>query len=143
MAHAATSWTINRLSRLRPSGLRCPGPCRSSAADADTLASGEAAAREPHPEYADADEGGGYWSRTHDVEVDVTARTKRRYTAIGSCSGRPTRTRMRSTISRNRATRSGGRRCEGLRLRPWFQQALVERAEREGVTMVGIDELLA
>ncbi len=36
-------------------------------------------------EFAGASEIGAYWTRTHDVEIDVVARTKRGYSAVGSC----------------------------------------------------------
>lgn len=103
-----------------------------------------AAARAPHPEFAEAAEVGSYWTRTHNVEVDVVARTKRRYTALGSCKWSANAdTHTLDDLEESRDAISGAADAKLFIFARGFNKALTERAKNEGVTLVGIAELLA
>lgn len=94
-----------------------------------------------HP-YADARTIGAYWTRTHDVEVDVVALTGKTYRGIGSCkwsASADTHDLDRLVAQRDRIPGAGAAPLS-LFARG-FHPALIERAAADGVHLIGADEL--
>lgn len=94
------------------------------------------------PELADAEEIGAYWTRTHDVEIDVVARGKKDYTALGSCkwsASADTHALDRLKESRDKVRGAAGAKL--LIFARGFHPALVERAAAENVTLIPADDL--
>ncbi len=94
------------------------------------------------PEFADATEIGAYWTRTHDVEIDLVARAKGRYTAVGSCkwSARADTHDLDRLLELRDAVRSAGDASVWLFARG-FHPALRRRAGPEGVRLVSAGDL--
>jgi len=90
---------------------------------------------------------GGWWSRKHDIEVDVVAVDKRRYGLLGSCkwSTRPIGPGVLDTLYEARAAL--GPTAAQAKLAIFYRRgvsaALAERARREGVLLVGVADLFA
>jgi uncharacterized protein len=96
------------------------------------------------PELTEAEEIGAYWTRTHDVEIDLAARSGERYTALGSCKwSRSADTRDLDRLLELRdAVRGAGEASLWLFARG-FHPALRRRAARDGVRLVSAADLFA
>lgn len=90
---------------------------------------------------------GAWWSRKHDVEVDVVAVHRRGYGLLGSCtwSTRPIGTGVLDQLYEARAAL--GPKAAQAKLAIFFRggvsPALAQRASREGVLLVGVADLFA
>jgi uncharacterized protein len=93
---------------------------------------------------AGAEDIGSYWTRTHDVEVDLIARDRKGVLAVGSCkwSVRADTHDLDRLIELRGRIRGAGNATPYVFARD-FHAALVERAEREGVRLVSADELFS
>jgi len=91
---------------------------------------------------AAAEDIGAYWTRTHDVEVDLLARGRRGILAIGSCkwSTRADAHDLDRLIELRGRIRGAGAAALYVFGRD-FHRSLVERAKRDGVRLVSADEL--
>ena len=93
----------------------------------------------------DALEVGSWWSRTHDVEVDVVTLVKAGYGLVGSCkwSRRPVSDNVLDDLYAARSVM--GPKAARARLaifaRGGFSRRLTQRAADEGVDLVGLSEL--
>jgi AAA+ ATPase superfamily predicted ATPase len=96
------------------------------------------------PQLVDAEDIGAYWTRTHDVEVDLVARGRGGIIAIGSCkwSTRADTHDLDRLIELRGQIRGAGTAALYLFARD-FHRSLVERAERDHVRLVSADELFA
>ncbi len=96
------------------------------------------------PELAEATEIGSYWTRTHDIEIDLVARTKERYTAVGSCkwSAQSDTHDLDRLLELRETVRGAGEASVWLFARG-FHPALRRRAARDGVQLVSAEELFA
>jgi AAA+ ATPase superfamily predicted ATPase len=96
------------------------------------------------PELAEADEIGAYWTRTHDAEIDLVARLKERYTAVGSCKWSTSADThdLDRLLELRGAMRSAGDASVWLFARG-FHPVLRRRAARDGVHLVSVDDLFA
>jgi len=96
------------------------------------------------PELAEAEEIGAYWTRTLDVEIDLVARSKRRYTALGSCkwSGKADTHDLDRLLEHRSAVRGADRASIWMFARG-FHPALVKQAEKDGVHLVSARELFS
>jgi uncharacterized protein len=92
---------------------------------------------------AAADEIGAYWTRTHDVEVDLVARGRKSILAIGSCkwSTQANAHDLDRLIELRGQIRGAGTAALYVFARD-FHKGLVERAKRDGVRLVSAHELL-
>lgn len=95
-------------------------------------------------EFSAANEIGAYWTRSHDVEIDVVARSRKRYLALGSCkwSARAD-TRVLDALEDARSKIRGAADASLFVFARGFHPALVKRAAEEGVKLVGADDLFA
>jgi uncharacterized protein len=93
---------------------------------------------------AGAEDIGAYWTRTHDVEVDLVARGRKGIVAVGSCkwSTRADTHDLDRLIELRGRIRGAGSAALYVFARD-FHKSLVERAERDGVRLVSADELFA
>jgi AAA+ ATPase superfamily predicted ATPase len=93
---------------------------------------------------AGAEDIGAYWTRTHDVEVDLVARGRKGIVAVGSCkwSRRADTHDLDRLIELRGRIRGAGSAALYVFARD-FHKRLVERAERDGVRLVSADELFA
>lgn len=91
---------------------------------------------------ADADEIGAYWTRTHDVEVDLIARHRKNVLAVGSCkwSTHADTHDLDRLIELRGKIRGAGSATSYLFARD-FHSSLLNRAERERIRLVSADEL--
>jgi AAA+ ATPase superfamily predicted ATPase len=96
------------------------------------------------PLLANAEQIGAYWTRTHDVEIDLLARTSKRIVAVGSCkwSAHADTHDLDRLIELRGRIRGAGSAALYVFARD-FHQSLVERAKRDGARLVSADELLA
>jgi hypothetical protein len=96
------------------------------------------------PPLAGAEEIGAYWTRTHDVEVDLVARGRKGIVAVGSCkwSRRADTHDLDRLIELRGQIRGAGSATPYVFARD-FHKHLVARAERDGVRLVSADELFA
>jgi uncharacterized protein len=96
------------------------------------------------PHLAGAEEIGAYWTRTHDVEVDLVARGRKGIVAVGSCkwSRRADTHDLDRLIELRGQIRGAGSATPYVFARD-FHKRLVERAERESVRLVSADDLFA
>jgi uncharacterized protein len=93
---------------------------------------------------ADAEDIGAYWTRTHDVEVDLIARDRNGVLAVGSCkwSARADTHDLDRLIELRGRIRGAGNATPYVFARD-FHAALLQRAEHEDVRLVSADELLS
>jgi AAA+ ATPase superfamily predicted ATPase len=96
------------------------------------------------PRLAGAEDVGAYWTRAHDVEVDLVARGRKGVLAVGSCkwSAQADAHDLDRLIELRGRVRGAGNAALYVFARD-FHVSLVERAEREGVRLVPADELFA
>ena len=96
------------------------------------------------PQLAGAEDIGAHWTRTHDVEVDLVARSRKGILAVGSCkwSRRADTHDLDRLIELRGRIRGGGSAALYIFARD-FHKRLVEHAERDGVRLVSADELFA
>jgi hypothetical protein len=87
---------------------------------------------------------GAYWTRTHDVEVDLIARADKDIVVVGSCkwSSHADRHDLDRLIELRGRIRGAGSAALYLFARD-FHKSLVERAKRSGARLVSADELFA
>ncbi len=92
---------------------------------------------------AAAEEIGAYWTRTHDVEVDLLARGRKGILAIGSCkwSMQANAHDLDRLIELRGRVRGAGVAALYVFARD-FHKSIVERAKRDGVRLVSANELL-
>jgi AAA+ ATPase superfamily predicted ATPase len=94
---------------------------------------------------SDALDVGSWWSRTHDVEVDVVTVEKTGYGLLGSCkwSTRPVGEGVLDDLYRARAALGPKAAQAKLAIfaRAGFSAGLAERAAKEGVALVGVADL--
>lgn len=93
---------------------------------------------------AAAQEIGAYWTRTHDVEIDLIARDQRRILALGSCkwsASADTHDLERLVELRNRV--QGAAAATLYVFARGFHRKLSERAKREQVRLVSPEEMFA
>ena len=88
-----------------------------------------------------AEEVGAYWTRTHDVEIDVVARTRSRLHALGSCKWGTADTHDLDRLKDRRSKIAGAGRADLYVFARAFHPALVRRAGDEGVRLISADEL--
>jgi uncharacterized protein len=93
---------------------------------------------------AAAEDIGAYWTRTHDVEIDLLARGRKGFVAVGSCkwSTRADTHDLDRLIELRGQIRGAGSAALYVFARD-FHKSLVQRAERDGVRLVSADELFA
>ena len=96
------------------------------------------------PTLAGASEIGAYWTRTHDVEVDLLARKREQIVAIGSCkwSTKADRRDLERLIESRGRIRGAGNAALYLFARG-FHKRLVEQAAAERVRLVSAAELFS
>jgi AAA+ ATPase superfamily predicted ATPase len=96
------------------------------------------------PQLAEAQDIGGYWTRKHDVEVDLVARGGKGILAVGSCkwSARADTHDLDRLIELRSKIRSAGNATLYVFARD-FHKSLVKRAEVDGVRLVSANELFA
>lgn len=96
------------------------------------------------PPLADAEEIGAYWTRTHDVEVDLIARDRKGVLAVGSCkwSERADSHDFDRLLELRGRIRGAGGAMPYVFARD-FHPTLLRRAEREPVRLVSADELFS
>ncbi len=96
------------------------------------------------PQLAGAQDISAYWTRTHDVEVDLVARGRKGIVAVGSCkwSKRADTHDLDRLIELRRQIRGAGSATLYVFARN-FHKRLVERAERDDIRLVSADELFA
>jgi AAA+ ATPase superfamily predicted ATPase len=94
------------------------------------------------PCLAGAEQIGAYWTRTHDVEIDLLARDRKDITAVGSCkwSASAGTHDLNRLIELRRQVRGAHNAALYLFARG-FHKSLHARAEREGVRLVAAAEL--
>ena len=93
-------------------------------------------------EFAGASEIGAYWTRTHDVEIDVVARTKRGYSALGSCKwSTKADTHDLDRLVKSRDTIKGAGNASLWIFARGFHPALEKRAAAEDVRLVSAGDL--
>jgi AAA+ ATPase superfamily predicted ATPase len=94
------------------------------------------------PHLAGAEDIGAYWTRTHDVEVDLVAHKRKGIVAVGSCkwSTRADTHDLDRLIELRGRIRGAGSAALYIFARD-FHKSLVERAEYDGVRLVSADEL--
>jgi AAA+ ATPase superfamily predicted ATPase len=94
------------------------------------------------PQLVGAQDVGAYWTRTHDVEVDLVARGRKGIVAVGSCkwSARANAHDLDRLIELRGKIRGAGNAALYVFARD-FHKSLVERAEIDGVRLVSADEL--
>jgi hypothetical protein len=90
----------------------------------------------------DAQDIGSYWTRRHDVEVDLVAQDRGRTLAVGSCkwSTRADAHDFDRLLEQRAAIRGAGNAALYMFARG-FHKSLIERAEAEGVRLVSADDL--
>jgi AAA+ ATPase superfamily predicted ATPase len=93
---------------------------------------------------ASAEQIGAYWTRTHDVEVDLIARDRKGVLAVGSCkwSTRADTHDLDRLLELRGRIRGAGNATPYVFARD-FHPALLERAERERIRLVPADELFS
>lgn len=93
-------------------------------------------------EFAEAAEIGAYWTRTHDVEIDVVARQGKRYLALGSCkwSARADG-HVLDRLKESRDKVLGAGDAALFIFARGFHPALVRRASEEGVRLISSEDL--
>src|SRR6185437_627441 len=93
---------------------------------------------------AGAEEIGAYWTRTHDVEVDLIARDRKGVLAVGSCkwSAQANTHDLDRLIELRGRIRGAGNATPYVFARD-FHPALLQRAERERIRLVSADELFS
>jgi hypothetical protein len=93
---------------------------------------------------AEAQDIGAYWTRTHDVEVDLVARGRQGILAVGSCkwSSRADTHDLDRLIELRGRIRGAGAAALYVFARD-FHKGLVQRAERDRVRLVSAEELFA
>jgi uncharacterized protein len=96
------------------------------------------------PQLAGAEDIGAYWTRTHDIEIDLVARARKGIVAVGSCkwSTRADAHDLDRLIELRGRIRGAGAAILYVFARS-FHKSLVERAERDGVRLVSADELFS
>jgi uncharacterized protein len=96
------------------------------------------------PQMAAAEDIGAYWTRTHNVEINLLARGRKGIVAVGSCkwSTRADTHDLDRLIELRGQIRGAGSAALYVFARD-FHKSLVERAERDGVRLVSADELFA
>lgn len=96
------------------------------------------------PPLAGAQDIGASWTRTHDVEVDLLARGRQGILAIGSCkwSTHAGAHDLDRLIKLRGRIRGAGTAALYVFARD-FHHSLTERAERDGVRLVSVEELFA
>jgi len=84
---------------------------------------------------------GAYWTRTHDVEVDLVARGRRGILAVGSCkwSSRADVHDLDRLIELRGRIRGAGAATLYMFARD-FHHGLIERAKHDGVRLVSAAE---
>jgi hypothetical protein len=94
------------------------------------------------PPLAEAQDIGAYWTRTHDVEVDLVARGRQGILAVGSCkwSSRADTHDLDRMIELRGRIRGAGAAALYVFARD-FHPSLTERAKRDGVRLVSADDL--
>jgi hypothetical protein len=94
------------------------------------------------PALAGAEDIGAYWTRTHDVEIDLVARDGKGIAAVGSCkwSSRADVHDLDRLIELRGRIRGAGTAALYVFARG-FHKDLVERAERDRVRLVSAEEL--
>jgi AAA+ ATPase superfamily predicted ATPase len=94
------------------------------------------------PALAGAEDIGAYWTRTHDVEIDLVAREPKGIAAVGSCkwSSRADVHDLDRLIELRGRIRGAGTAALYVFARG-FHKDLVERAEHERVRLVSAEEL--
>lgn len=95
-------------------------------------------------ELAGAEEIGAYWTRTHDVEVDLVARRRSGVVAVGSCkwSARADAHDLDRLIELRGKIRGAGNAALYVFARD-FHKSLIDRAALDEVRLVSADELFA
>jgi AAA+ ATPase superfamily predicted ATPase len=93
---------------------------------------------------ADAEEIGSYWTRTHDVEVDLVARRRSGVIVVGSCkwSARADAHDLDRLIELRGKIRGAGNAALYVFARD-FHKSLIDRAALDDVRLVSADELFA
>lgn len=96
----------------------------------------------PAEEFAEANEIGAYWTRTHDLEIDVVARARKRYLALGSCkwSARAD-THVLDALEEARSKVAGAADASLFIFARGFHPALLQRASEGRVRLVSADDL--
>jgi AAA+ ATPase superfamily predicted ATPase len=96
------------------------------------------------PKLVGAEDIGAYWTRTHDIEVDLVARGRDGIVAVGSCkwSTRADAHDLDRLIESRGKIHGAGNAALYVFARD-FHISLVERAARDGVRLVSADELFA
>ena len=95
----------------------------------------------PTDRFPAAEQVGSCWTRTHDVEVDVVARSGRRLQALGSCKWGKADTHDLDRLKDRRSKIAGAGRADLYVFARAFHPALVRRAGNEGVRLISADEL--
>lgn len=95
----------------------------------------------PRDRFPAAEVVGAYWTRTHDVEVDVVARSGRDFQALGSCKWGKADTHDLDRLKDCRSRIASGGRADLYIFARAFHPALIRRAGDEGVQLVSADEL--
>lgn len=95
------------------------------------------------PQLSGAEDIGASWTRKHDVEVDLLARGRKGILAVGSCkwSTRADTHDLDRLIELRGRIRGAGTAALYVFARD-FHESLIERAERDGVRLVSVEELL-
>ncbi len=96
------------------------------------------------PQLAGAQDIGAYWTRTHDVEVDLVARGRKGIIAVGSCkwSTRADTHDLDRLIELRGQIRGAGSAALYVFARD-FHKRLLERAKRDDVRLVSAEEMFA
>ena len=96
------------------------------------------------PALAEAQDIGAYWTRTHDVEVDLVARGRQGILAVGSCkwSSRADAHDLDRLLKLRGRIRGAGAATLYVFARD-FHHSLIERAKHDDVRLVSAEELFA
>lgn len=84
---------------------------------------------------------GAYWTRTHDVEIDVAARSGKRMVALGSCKWGTADAHDLDQLEEARSGIGGASTANLYIFARGFHPALKRRALDAGVTLVAADDL--
>lgn len=95
----------------------------------------------PRDRFPAAEVVGAYWTRTHDIEVDLVARSGRGFQALGSCKWGKADTHDLDRLRDCRSKIPGAGRADLYVFARAFHPVLVRRAGHEGVTLVSADTL--
>jgi hypothetical protein len=93
-------------------------------------------------QFPDAEEIGAYWTRKHDVEIDVVARSRGRYLALGSCKwSKGADAHVLDELIEAGAAVRGAAAAKLFIFSRGFHSSLVERAQRGEVQLISAEQL--